>query len=91
MYLRFGLTQVGEINSGTTKYCLSNTANAMPADALVTFGASASAARHGIDPQSAASEELTVGTNEESLPITVEYEWGIPIAHQGSNQQQIAC
>ena len=38
-----GFTQIEEINSGTTIDVLSYTANAMPADALVTYGAMASA------------------------------------------------
>ena len=36
------MTHEDEIISGTTKRCLSYTANAMPADALVTLGARAS-------------------------------------------------
>ena len=43
-YLEFALTQLDEIKSGTTRHVtsLSYTANAMPADALATLGASAS-------------------------------------------------
>ena len=41
LYFGFGLTQVDEINSWTT--ILSYTTNTMPADALATLGASASA------------------------------------------------
>ena len=59
-HLGFGLTQVDEINCGTC--CLSYTANTMPADALATLGARASACMV-LTPQSQniappASEEL---------------------------------
>ena len=41
--LDFGLMQVDKIDSGITIHCLSYTANIMPADALVTLVAMASA------------------------------------------------
>ena len=66
-YLGFGSTQVDEINYGPTRHIVSYTANTMPADALVTLWARASASQAYIDPlsqniPSSASEELTLDT-----------------------------
>ena len=43
LHLGFGLTQVDEITSGTTVHILPYTVNTLPADALATLGARASA------------------------------------------------
>ena len=86
-YREFDLTHEDEIISRTTIRCLSYTANAMPADALATLGARASAS---MVLTLKASEELTKYECLWDLPQCLP-KFGRQVVNLGESAANFAC